>query len=231
MASIKGLQKTTLVDFPPYVACTLFISSCNFRCNFCQNPELVNDSKDIKEISEQEIFDFLDKRNNVLDAVCITGGEPLLYKNLKNFIGQIKEHGFKVKLDTNGTIPSLLKELVDEGLVDYVAMDIKTSLDGYDKAAGVKVDKEKIKESVKLLMENKVDYEFRMTVVPGLVDKEDIEKIGEWLKGADKFFIQQFRNKSCLDKSFEKIKPFSEDKLKEFKEVLDKHIDKVEVRA
>src|SRR3989338_3543069 len=146
MASIKGLQKTTLVDFPTYIASTIFISSCNFKCGFCYNVDLVNDQKKLPIISEEEILQFLEKRKNVLDGVCITGGEPTLYKNLKNFIKKIKEIGYKIKLDTNGTNPLLLKELIDEKLVDYVAMDIKSSKEKYNKAAGVPVDMKKVQE-------------------------------------------------------------------------------------
>lgn len=160
-----------------------------------------------------------------------TGGEPCLYEELPDFIRKIKELGYKVKLDTNGSKPLMLKRLIDSGLIDYIAMDIKGGLDGYYNAANVKVDKEKIKDSVKLIMESKVDYEFRMTVVPTLHKKEDFKKIGEWLKGAKRFFIQQFSNKVCLDKGFEKIKPFSNSELEEFRGVLEKYVNKVEIRA
>ncbi|MFH2027703.1 MAG: anaerobic ribonucleoside-triphosphate reductase activating protein [Nanoarchaeota archaeon] len=225
---VKGLQKTSLVDFPPYVSCTLFVSRCNFRCGFCHNADLVMDSLD--DIPEDEIFAFLEKRKKVLDGVCISGGEPLLNEDIINLIKNIKKLDYKVKVDTNGTNPDLLKKLIDSKLVDYIAMDIKSSLDSYDKAAGVKVDKSKIKASVNILMEDNVDYEFRMTTVPNLHSSEEYSKIGNWLKGAKKFIIQQFRNDKCLDKSFEKIKPYSKKELEEFKGILEKDISKVIVR-
>jgi len=228
---IKGLQKTSLIDYSPYTSCVVFVSGCNFRCGFCQNPDLLVEVSKMPSISEKELFSFLEKRKKWLDGVCITGGEPCLYDELLGFVKEVKDFGYKVKLDTNGTNPAMLKELIDGGLVDYIAMDIKGSLDRYDEASGVSVDKGKIKESVKLLMDSGVEHEFRMTCVPGLVVKDDFVKIGEWLKGANKFFIQQFRNKTCLDTSFEKIEPFSSDELEEFKAVLDKYVDNVEIRA
>ncbi len=209
----------------------MFVSGCNFRCGFCHNPDLLVEVDKTPIISEKEIFSFLEKRKKWLEGVVIGGGEPCLYDELPLFIRQVKDFGYKVKIYTNGSNPTMLKDLINDNLVDYIAMDIKGSLEKYDKAAGVKVDKEKIKESAKLLMDSGVDYEFRMTCVPGLVEKEDFEEIGRWLKGAKRFFVQQFRNKSCLDSSFEKIEPFSVEKLEEFKEILEKYIDKVEIRA
>ena len=227
---IKGLQKASLIDYEPYTACVVFLAGCNFRCGFCQNPDLIIEVDKTQSISEEEFFDFLRKRKKWLEGVCITGGEPCINEDLPDFIKKIKKESYKVKLDTNGANPLMIKKLIDDKLIDYVAMDIKGSLDKYDQIARVNVDKEKIKESVKLLIEGKVDYEFRMTVVPGLHEKEDFENIGAWLKGAKKFFIQQFRNKTCLDKSFEKVKAFSKEKLNRFKEILEKYGDEVNLR-
>ncbi|MEA2036930.1 MAG: anaerobic ribonucleoside-triphosphate reductase activating protein [Nanoarchaeota archaeon] len=232
MVAIKGLQKTTLVDFPPYVSCTVFISTCNFRCGFCHNPELVNDSFELDKISEKDVLDFLDSRKKVLDGVCITGGEPTLYPNLKGFISKIKEKGFKVKLDTNGMKPSILKELIDEKILDYIAMDIKNSLEKYDLAAGVKVDISRIEESIDLIRNSNVDYEFRTTVVRGMHAKEDIEKIGQMLNGSKKFAIQNFKSaEELIDPGYKKIKLFSDKELEEFKSILGKYFGEVEVRA
>ena len=228
---IKGLQKMSLIDYSPYTSCVVFLSGCNFRCGFCHNPELLVEVDKTPTISEEDFFLFLKGREKWLDGVCITGGEPCLYEELPDFIKKIKNMGYKVKLDTNGTNPAMLKKLIDDKLIDYIAMDTKGSLERYDEIAGVKVDKEKIKESVKLIIEGRVDYEFRMTCVPGLVVKDDIDKVGKWLKGAKKFFIQQFRNKTCLDTRFEKVKPFSNEELEGFKEILAGCIGKVEVRA
>ena len=240
---IGGLQKLTLVDYPGKVAATVFLIGCNFRCPFCQNPELVDPEK-IKnqpEISEEQFFWFLDSEQGLLDGICITGGEPTIHSDLIDFIKKIKDKGFLVKLDTNGSKPEVLSELVDEKLIDFIAMDIKTSIDvkiknqkskikNYDIATEVNVDINKIKRSVELIKNSGIDYEFRMTAVPGLVEKEDIEKIGKWLRGCKKFALQQFQNKKVLDKEFEKIQPYSEETLKEFKKILEKYIEKVELR-
>jgi len=229
---IGGLQKLTLVDYPGKVAATVFLIGCNFRCGFCHNPELV-DSEEIKnqpQISEKEFFKFLDSKQGLIDGVCITGGEPTIQPDLIDFIRKIKTKGFLVKLDTNGLNPELLDKLIKEKLVDFVAMDIKTSLDKYEKATSVKVDFEKIKKSVELIKKSGVDYEFRTTIVPELVEKEDIEKIGEWLKGAKKIALQQFQNKKVLDKNFEKTQPYPDKTLKEFGKILEKYIERVELR-
>ncbi len=225
---IKGLQKTSLIDYSPYTSCVVFLAGCDFRCPFCQNPDLVLNPEKLDTIKKEDFFEFLKKRKKWLDGACITGGEPTLYKELPEFIKQIKDLGYKLKLDTNGNNPDMLKELVK--LADYVAMDIKSSLEKYDESAGVKVDIEKIKKSVEIIKNSGIDWEFRMTVVPALHSQEDFEKIGKWLKGAKRFFLQQFSNKICLDKSFEKITPFSKEDMEEFKVILSKYISKVEVR-
>ena len=225
---IKGLQKTSLIDYSPYTSCVVFLAGCDFRCPFCQNPDLVLNPEKLDTIKKEDFFEFLKKRKKWLDGACISGGEPTLYKELPEFIKQIKDLGYKLKLDTNGNNPDMLKELVK--LADYVAMDIKSSLEKYDESAGVKVDIEKIKKSVEIIKNSGIDWEFRMTVVPALHSQEDFEKIGKWLKGAKRFFLQQFSNKICLDKSFEKITPFSKEDMEEFKVILSKYISKVEVR-
>lgn len=231
-ASIKGLQKTSVIDFPPYIACTVFISTCNFRCGFCYNADLVNDSKELREYSEQEILDFLESKKNVLDGVCITGGEPTLYKNLKEFISKIKEKGFKIKLDTNGTNPGILKELIDEKLLDYIAMDIKSSKNRYNDAAAVSVNIDNLNKSIGLIKNSNVDYEFRSTVVPGFFDENDVKSIGDWLKGSKKYVLQQFvSSKQMLDKSFEGKKPYEKGVLDKFKDIMQGYVQEVEVRA
>ena len=227
---IKGIQKTSLIDYTPYTAGVLFVGGCNFRCPYCQNRDLVLNYKKMPTIKEEEVLNFLKDKKKWLDGVCITGGEPLLY-DITNFIKKIKKIGLLVKVDTNGSNPGLLKRLVDNKLVDYVAMDIKSSLENYDKAAGVSVDISKIRETASVLLRGIVEYEFRMTAVPSLVDKEDFKKIGLWLKGADKFAIQQFRNEIVLEERFKKIKPFSSSKLNEFKEILRPFFKNVEVRG
>ena len=227
---IKGLQKTSLIDYPPYTSCVVFLAGCDFRCPFCQNPDLILNPEKLETVKQEDFLEFLKKRKKWLDAGCISGGEPTLYEDLPEFIKKIKDLGYKVKIDTNGNNPNAIEELINKKLIDYVAMDIKAPLDKYSKAANAKVDIENIKESVSIIKNSGVDYEFRMTSIPTLHDKDDFEKIGQWLKGAKAFFLQQFRNKICLDKSFEKITPFSKDDLKEFKGILDKYIAKVEIR-
>lgn len=232
MASIKGLQKTSLVDFPPYVSCTVFISGCNFRCGFCHNSSLVNDSKELKEITEDEIFKFLEKRKHVLDGVCITGGEPTLYKNLGNFIKKIKDKGYKVKLDTNGTNPKLLKELIDKKLLDYIAMDIKSSKEKYSKAAGVNVNLEEIERSIEIIKNSGVDYEFRTTVIPEFFTEKDALSIGKWMKGSKKYALQQFViTEATLDPKFMNTKPYDISRFEEFKRLLRPYFSEIEVRV
>lgn len=188
---IKGIQKLTLLDFPGRVACTVFTAGCNFRCPFCHNASLVV-KNGIDAIPEEEIFDFLDKRRGRLSGVCISGGEPTLQPDLIPFIRRIREMGYAIKLDTNGYRPDVVKELIDGGLVNYIAMDIKTSRERYFAVAGVDIDVAKIEESAALVMQSGIDYEFRTTVVKELHSEADFTNIGNWLSGAKKFFLQGF---------------------------------------
>ena len=189
---IKGLQKTTLLDFPGKVACTVFTAGCNFRCPFCHNATLVI-SPDMSElIAEDEFFAFLKKRVGILDGVCITGGEPLLQRDVEEFIKKIRELGLAVKLDTNGAYPERLKAIINQGLVDYVAMDIKNSKEKYALTAGADVNIDKISKSVDILMTSGVEYEFRTTVVRELHSHDDINSIGKWIAGAQRYFLQSF---------------------------------------
>lgn len=190
---IYGLQKLSLLDYPGKTACTVFTGGCNFRCPYCHNASLVIGLDEIEPVDYDEFLAFLNKRRNILDGVCITGGEPLLQPDIEDFIREIKKFGYSVKLDTNGTFPDKLKRLVDEKLVDYVAMDIKNSPEKYSITAGVsELDFSKISNSVEFLLSNSVDYEFRTTVVKELHSKEDFVSIGEWIKGAKRYFIQSF---------------------------------------
>jgi pyruvate formate lyase activating enzyme len=227
---IGGLQKLTLVDYPGKVAATVFLIGCNFKCGFCHNPELVNWSGEQNEINEKDFFEFLKGKEGLIEGACITGGEPTIYPDLIDFVKKIKDMGFLIKLDTNGSNPEAISKLVKEGLVDFIAMDIKTSLEKYGQAVNVRIDTKNIEQSVELIKNSGIDYEFRTTVVPGLVEKEDIEKIGRWLKGVKKIALQQFRNKKVLDKNFEKVKPYADETLKEFGKILKKYIGEVELR-
>ena len=192
---LRGIQKTTLLDFPGYVACTVFTGGCNFRCPFCHNASLLHGNDGMKEeaLSEEAFFAFLSKRRGILDGVCVTGGEPLLHPELPAFLAEIKAMGFLVKLDTNGSNPQGLCRLMDASLVDYVAMDIKNSPAKYAETAGVDENiLPKIRESVSLLMEGKTPYEFRTTLVKGMHDEDDMRQIGQWIQGAPRYFLQQF---------------------------------------
>lgn len=194
---ITGLVKTTLLDYPGKVACTVFTYGCNFRCEFCHNALLVTEENH-DNISEDEFFAFLSKRQGILDGVCISGGEPTLQRDLPEFMKKIKDMGFCVKLDTNGYEPEILRSLIDENLVDYVAMDIKSSPDTYSSICAVDVDIDKIKRSVDILKQGKVDYEFRTTCVKEYHTKEDFQKIALWLKGDSKYFLQHFEDSGNL---------------------------------
>lgn len=192
---INGFQKLTLLDFPEKVACIIFTAGCNFRCPFCHNASLVTHIDENQNIDEEEIFTYLEKRKGLLDGVCITGGEPLLQSDIKEFIQKIKDMGYAVKLDTNGSYPEKLRDLIENNLVDYVAMDIKNSREKYAETAGIQnLLLDNIEKSISILLENKVDYEFRTTVVNELHTKEDIKNISVLIKGAKKYFIQNFKD-------------------------------------
>lgn len=190
---IQGLQKLTLLDYPEKVACTVFTAGCNFRCPFCHNASLVTGTDLNEDIEPDEIIAFLKKRTKILDGVCITGGEPLLWPGILEFMSRIKELGYQIKLDTNGSDPSRLIEIVEKGLVDYVAVDIKNSKENYGRTIGIKdYDLAGIEESVRFLLEDHVDYEFRTTVVRQFHRKKDFELIGQWIKGAKRYCLQAF---------------------------------------
>ncbi len=228
---IKGFHKTSMVDYPGKVTSVIFLTNCNFRCPYCHNPEIVLNDPEIKEISQDYIIKEMKDRKKWIDAICITGGEPCLHKDLPEFIAKVKKEGFLVKLDTNGTNPEMIKELLDKKLVDFIAMDIKSNIEDYEKIAKTKVDLEKIKKSVDLIRNSKVDYEFRTTVVPDMHERENIKKIGEWLKGSKKFALQNFRPGKCMNEFYNEKVGFSKEELNDFKLILDDYFDKVEVRG
>lgn len=189
---IGGFQKMTVLDFPGKIACILFTYGCNFKCPFCHNARLVTHSSE--PVDEKEIFSYLEKRRGILDGVCISGGEPLIHsQELFEFMRKIKDMGYSVKLDTNGYFPEQLKYVIDNGLVDYVAMDIKNCKEKYAQTAGISnIDISKVEKSVEILMNSSVDYEFRTTVTKELHTPKDFCKIGEWIRGAKRYFIQNF---------------------------------------
>ncbi|MBR5113582.1 MAG: anaerobic ribonucleoside-triphosphate reductase activating protein [Clostridia bacterium] len=228
--NIQGLQKLTLLDFPGKMACTIFTAGCDLRCPFCHNRSLVINPPAESEFSEDEFFSFLKKRKGILEGVAITGGEPLMQVDIEDFIIRIRELGYAVKLDTNGTFPARLKSLVEKGLVDYVAMDVKSSESGYPSCVGIGGFKtDKINESIEFLKSDKVDYEFRTTVAKGLHTKEDIEQLGRWIQGAKRHFLQAFTDSGDLI-GFG-LEPFSKAEMLEMCEIMKKYVPSCEVRG
>lgn len=192
---IHGFNKLTLLDYPGHLAATIFLGSCNMRCPFCQNASLVTNPSSQPIIPVKEILEVLSKRKNVLEGVCISGGEPTLSNDLPEFIKEIKALGFKVKLDTNGTNPAMIKALVQEQLIDFIAMDIKNSREKYALTSGTSnIDMKPIEESVSYLLSSPVDYEFRTTIVKELHTEEDMLSIGEWIKGANAYYLQSYKD-------------------------------------
>jgi pyruvate formate lyase activating enzyme len=220
-----GFQKTSLIDFPSKICSVLFVKGCNLRCPFCYNWRLILDSG-ISCFSEKEAYKILDSRKKYVKAVVITGGEPTLYKKLPTFIKRLKEKSYYVKLDTNGFFPEVLKKCLP--FLDYIAMDVKTSLQKYRLLGASETDS--LMRSIKILKEKKVDYEFRNTVVPGFVNKKVIQKIGVLCRGAEKFVFQQFQPWDTLDKNLLNTKPIPPEKLNSFVNIIEKYVQKVEMR-
>ena len=202
------MEKLSLVDFDDNLTATLFMAGCPFRCPFCHNADLVLHPERAEKIPFADIMDYLRKRQGVLDAVCITGGEPTLMPDLEEKIRAIRELGYKIKLDSNGFQPHVLKDLIEKGLLDYVAMDIKNSPAKYSMTAGVEVDVSAIEESVRLLMGSGIGYEFRTTSIEEFHDYGDFVKIGQWLAGAKRYFIQKYVDSEyCIQRHFHEISP------------------------
>jgi pyruvate formate lyase activating enzyme len=246
---IGGLEKFSLIDYPGELSAVIFTIGCTFRCPFCYNPMLVLSSSEDKRgdsslskgeenekghtlIKEDDLFLFLQNRGSRLDAVVITGGEPTMQPDLPGFIHRIRVLGYKIKLDTNGTNPEMLKELIAGKLIDYLAMDLKAASADYQRATGTKFDFNKIKESVKLIMSSGKPYEFRTTCVPGFIDEAAMEKMGELIKGADKWFLQNFKSDTALiDMSLHGKPGFSSAEMKKFAEIGGKFVKRCEVRG
>jgi len=247
---IGGLQKFSLLDYPGYLSAIVFTQGCNFRCQYCYNPMLVwpiregklpdiassaldgdQEKGRLQIIKEGALFAFLKTRLGKLDAVVITGGEPTMHADLPEFISHIKKMGFLVKLDTNGTNPDMLRKLIGAKLVDYIAMDLKAPIEKYDMVVGVESDLKKIKKSIKIIKESRVPYEFRTTVVPKLIELADIKDMGEMIKGADKWYLQQFRpNSELVNKSFEKLRPYTTKELGKMCEIGKKYVQECGIR-
>jgi pyruvate formate lyase activating enzyme len=224
---INGFQGVSCIDYPGKICSIVYTSPCNFRCPFCHNPSLVSINYEV--LSEEDILADIYDRREFIDAVSVTGGEPVLQPDLPAFFGKIHGMGLLTKLDTNGYEPEKLKALTEAGLLDYIAMDIKTSPEMYTKAAGLKTDPERIKKSLNYIMNSGIDYEFRTTAVPGLVTEEDFLKIAHLIEGAPLYSIQQFKNELTLEPSFGKIKPYSDKKIDEFAAIIRKYVKTVKV--
>lgn len=229
---IGGLQKITLIDFPGRIAATVFLCSCNFKCPWCYSSELVLPKKIKKQpkISEKYLFKFLKERKNLIEGIVICGGEPTISKGLNSLIKKIKKMGFFVKLDTNGSEPEVLKKLIKGKLVDYVAMDIKGPKEKYGEFTGAKIDLKKIQKSIDILKKGKVDYEFRSTIVPSLHKKEDILEMAKWIKGAKRYYLQNFRPEKTIDPNFEKIKPYQNEFLLEIQKIISPFFETCQIR-
>lgn len=227
---IHGFNKLTLLDYPGHVGATLFLGGCNFRCPYCQNGNLVTAWHNEPWIPEDEVLSYLKKRQGILEGVCISGGEPTLHSELPDFIRKIKDLGYLVKLDTNGSNPMMIKELHHKKLIDFVAMDIKTSLANYTKitvCTGFKMNL--IEESVEFLLSGQVDYEFRTTVVKELHTKEDFEAIAYWLEGCRAYYLQAFRSSDHV--LTPGLSSYTKDELNAFQKILQAKIPRVELRG
>lgn len=228
---IRGFIKNSFVDYPGKIAATVFTGGCNFSCPFCHNGELVKSPRNLPPIPQKEIFDFLDKRKGLIEGLVITGGEPSLWPGLADFIIKVKEKGFLVKLDTNGYEPLVLKKLLEENLLDYIAMDIKNSPDKYAQTAGLKhLDISRIIQSINIIRNSGLDYEFRTTIMKEHHEEKDLIKIADWLQGSRKYVLQNYNPKEgqIEDKIFT---PFSLQELEMFKEILQEKFDHFETRS
>ena len=243
---IHGFNKTTLLDYPEHIAATVFTGGCNFRCPFCHNGELVLDPGCQPLISEEEVLSYLKKRQGILQGACVTGGEPTLQKDLKDFLRKIKELGYPIKLDTNGYMPGVLWDLLQEKLIDYVAMDIKASRENYAVAAGLRhMDISRIEESIGILKSSGLPYEFRTTVVKGIHRVEEFEDIGKWIAGCPVYYLQNYEeNENCLYRMIQTAESdnvkqggadpfgaFSREELEQMAELARKYVGKVILRG
>ena len=225
---ISGLQKLTLLDYPEHTACTLFVPGCNFKCPFCHNSELLGGG--VEFYDEREIFEFLKKRRGVLEGVCVTGGEPTVYTDLGRLLSDIKELGYKVKLDTNGYLPERLIELYEAGLLDYVAMDIKNSPARYAETAGlVQINMARIEQSIDIIKQSGVGYEFRTTVAAELFDDESMEEAAKLVAGADKYFLQKFVMRDTVPSKT--LTPPADNVLEHYLDIARKYVPNAKIRG
>jgi pyruvate formate lyase activating enzyme len=227
---IGGLQKVSLIDYPGLICATIFLQGCNFKCSYCHNPELVDTRLFQPCIKENEVLDFLNTRKGKLDAVTITGGEPTIQDDLAAFIKKIKKMKFAVKLDTNGSQPQVIKTLLDEKLLDFIAMDIKAPLEKYKSVVKVPVNSDLIKDSIKIILKAKIPHEFRTTIVESQLEEKDILQIAKLISGANSYVLQKFVPAKTLDKKLLKEKSYPDEKFQKIKKHLENTISSVVVR-
>lgn len=215
---VKGFIDTSFIDWKGQLSSVVFTGGCNFRCPYCHNSSIVLHPEQIENVPLEYIFGHLRKYKHWIERIVITGGEPTINKELTTFIEQLKHEGLMVKLDTNGSSPSVIKDLTNKGLIDYIAMDIKGPVKSYKRWCGVDISEDLIEESIQFILEGKVDYEFRMTVVPFLHREEDVYEVADYITHAKKFFIQKFRPDNTLNPAFSHIKPFSPEKMQSIRQ-------------
>ncbi|VVB74483.1 7-carboxy-7-deazaguanine synthase [Candidatus Tiddalikarchaeum anstoanum] len=225
MVIIKGFIESSFIDYPGKIACVIFTAGCNFYCHYCHNPELVTPEPPF--LSEDQVLKKIDNKRDWIDGIVISGGEPTMHKDLPKFIEKVKEKGLMIKLDTNGSNPDMLKELLDKKLIDYVAMDIKAPLEKYDKITQEKCNVDDIRKSIDLIQHSGIPYEFRTTILPSLVSEHDLIKIGQVLEGSELFVIQQFRNEVTLDESYKTQPGYLKPQIDHFVRMLKPYFKKV----
>lgn len=229
---IRGWQKVSLIDYPGEICSTLFVGGCNFRCGYCYNRDLVVDYHGLPLFSTEEIFGYLRSRASLVEGVCLTGGEPTLQEDLVDFVLLLKKSGFKVKLDTNGARPDVLRKLLKDNLLDFIAVDIKAPPEKYPIVTGVNIEWERIKETVQLLQNSPVKQEFRTTVVPGLLEVEDLLNIARSIRGSSRYVLQQFHPASTLiNPCLGTAKPFSREDILKASRLCGEYVEKVEIRG
>lgn len=227
---IGSIQKTSLIEFPGFLSCIIFTQGCNFRCPYCHNPELVLPEKFGDTISENEVFSFLEKRRKYLEGVVITGGEPTIQMDIFDFIKKIKSLNFKVKLDTNGSKPEIIEELLNKNLIDYISMDIKGPFEKYENIVGVKVNISEIQKSIDIIINSNIDYEFKTTIIKSQLGFDDFDKIGKIIEGAKKYFLQKFRPSKLVDEKFLKEETYTDEDFEIIKKKMQNYVKYCEIR-
>ncbi|HEY3420985.1 MAG TPA: anaerobic ribonucleoside-triphosphate reductase activating protein [Methanomassiliicoccales archaeon] len=229
---IVGFSKTSLLDWDGHVVATIYLQGCNWRCLYCHNPDLVPIEPVFDELDFEDIAEYVRDNADFLDGVAISGGEPTIHPDLPILIAKIRDLGMKVKLDTNGSNPEMLEDLLGSGMLDYVAMDIKAPLNGkYKEIVKVNADLEAVKRSILLLMNSGTDYEFRTTIVPFLLEEKEVEAIAAYIGGSKKFALHQFKNDSTLEKKMELVSPYPEEKLRAMADIAKRYVGKVVIRG